>query len=493
MQEFTSWLTENITAASVLTVFIGLMITSAWRASRRHENKPGPVIIALSFFSTFLSTNTFLGQSGFGYKVGLVWLLAGLVFLLCAILAWFVVAKRMIGDARTVLGEDLDLDRITIPAYLRLKFGGVAIGYLSAIVVFFASVLYMLAVFKGIGHIVSRIINVSYETAVIGVCVIVVAYTSWGMIRAILHTDAVQGGIMLLGVITLFASCVIHVDWSALAVNADFDASGEPLGSRLFSWSELMAPLAITGLSLSTGIKMMVAPRLVVRFLLFRHASTLEIRQAKWLAVGLLGLTLPMLFSLGILAHGIIPQGESQFFFQNTDQVIPYLVSQLFGSFWGAVLLGSFLCAALSSIDSVLHVAGSALVIDGWAEWHGSASSVLVDKLQRIVMIPVAILPAALALNPPADVVPLTALSGALFGGCFLPALVLSLWWKQKNRRAAVWSIIAGAAAVVLWSAGLAAALDLSYIHPVFAGLVVSLSVYVCTPARKLGLFSNRP
>ena len=199
-----------------------------------------------------------------------------------------------------------------------------------------------------------------------------------------------------------------------------------------------------------------------------------------------------MLFSLGVLAHGIIPQEESQFFFQNTDQVVPYLVSQLFGSFWGAVLLGSFLCAALSSIDSVLHVAGSALVIDGWAEWHGSASSVLVDKLQRIVMIPVAIFPAALALTPPADVVPLTALSGALFGGCFLPALVLSLWWKQKNRRAAVWSIVAGAAAVVLWSAGLAVALDLSYIHPVFAGLAVSLSVYACTPARKLGLFSNR-
>ena len=112
---------------------------------------------------------------------------------------------------------------------------------------------------------------------------------------------------------------------------------------------------------------MMVAPRLVVRFLLFRHAVPRQIQLAKWLTVGLMGLTVPMLFSLGILAHGIIPQGESQFFFQNTDQVVPYLVHLLFGSFWGAVLLGSFLCAALSSIDSVLHVAGSALVVDGWA------------------------------------------------------------------------------------------------------------------------------
>ena len=485
MREFTLWLGENGVALGVLAAFVGLMIASAWRANRRHENRPGPVVIAISFYATFLSTNTFLGQSGFGYKVGVAWLSAGLVFLLCAIVAWFVVAKPMIQDARSVLGDDLDLDRVTVPAYLRKKFGGAAIGYLSAAVVFFASVLYMLAVFKGIGHIVSRILNLSYETAVIAVLVLVVAYTSWGMIRAILHTDTVQGGIMVLGVFALFAACAMRTDWSAIAVSSDLDAVGAPLASKLLSWDSLMSPLLIVGLSLSTGIKMMVAPRLVVRFLLFRHATPRQIQLAKWLTVGLMGVTVPMLFSLGILAHGIIPQGESRFFFENTDQVVPYLVDQLFGSFWGAVLLGSFLCAALSSIDSVLHVAGSALVVDGWAQWRRSASDAAIDKLQRWVMIPVAALPALLALDPPDDVVPLTALSGALFGGCFFPALVLSLWWKRGGRRAVLASIVAGGVAVVLWSAGLGTALGLPAIHPVFAGLIVSALAYGFVPGEE--------
>ena len=482
MREFTIWLGGNGVALGTLAAFVGLMLLSARRANRRRESRPGPIVIAVSFYATFLSTNTFLGQSGFGYKVGAAWLLAGLVFLLCAVAAWFVVARPMIRDARSALGGDLALDRVTVPAYLRRKWGGSAIGYLSAGVVFFASVLYMLAVFQGIGHVVSRILHVSYETAVVAVLALVAAYTSWGMIRAILHTDAVQGGLMVLGVVVLFAACAFHADWSALAASPDLDAAGQPLGNQLLSWGALMPLWSILGLSLGTGIKMMVAPRLVVRFLLFRHAAPRQIRQAKWLTVGLMALTLPMLFSLGILAHGIIPPAESRFFFENTDQVVPYLVDRLFGSFWGAVLLGSFLCAALSSIDSVLHVAGSALVVDGWAQWRGPRSEARVDKLQRLVMIPTAVLPAVLALDPPDDVVPLTALSGALFGGCFLPALVLSLWWK-RSARAALASIIAGGAAVVLWWAGLDEALGLPALHPVLAGLTASVGTYFGAPA----------
>jgi Na+/pantothenate symporter len=93
-------------------------------------------------------------------------------------------------------------------------------------------------------------------------------------------------------------------------------------------------------------------------------------------------------------------------------------------------------------------------------------------------MIPVAAVPAWFALDPPADVVPLTAFSGALFGGFFFPALVIGLWWKQPGSRAVVASIVAGAAGVLGWSLGLQEALDLRVIHPVFAGLLASIVVY---------------
>ena len=208
MSETPGWFLQNGTALAVLVGFALVMILSAWAANRRPVDRPGPIVIAVSFYATFLSTNTFLGQAGFGYKVGVAWLLAGGVFIVCAFVAWFVVARPMIRDAHRVLGNVEDLDQITVPEYLRRKYGSPAIGYVSAGIVFFASLLYMLAVFKGIGHIFSRILHVSYEAAVLAVLVLVAAYTSWGMIRAILHTDVMQGVVMVAGVMALFLACV---------------------------------------------------------------------------------------------------------------------------------------------------------------------------------------------------------------------------------------------------------------------------------------------
>ena len=183
-------------------------------------------------------------------------------------------------------------------------------------------------------------------------------------------------------------------------------------------------------------------------------------------------------------ALAVLPQAESQFYFQHTDEVVPYLVGNLFGSFWGAVVLAGFLSAALSSIDSVLHVAGSALVVDVWANCRRRTPAPVIARLQRAVMIPVAAAPAVAALHPPADIVPLTAMSGALFGGCFFPALIIGLWCKQPGRGAVLASIVAGGSAVIAWSLGLQHVLSLEVVHPVFAGLLASTAVYACSRPR---------
>ncbi|MDA1314091.1 MAG: sodium:solute symporter family protein [Acidobacteria bacterium] len=478
MKEATEWLAANWIPAGVLSGFVVLMILSAWYANRRRERRPGPIVIALSFYATFLSTNTFLGQAGFGYKVGIAWMLGALVFVLCGWVAWFVVAPRMIVDARRTLGDDVALDQVTVPGYLRRKYNSPLAGYMSAVIVLGASLLYILAVFKGIGHIFAEILNVSYETAVIAVFLLVVFYTCWGMIGAILHTDTVQGILMAIGAVLLFGVVLWGADWELIRASPDLDANGRALGSDLLSWGALMSPGYILGLSLGTGIKLVVAPRLVVRFLLFRHAERRALRTAQWLSFGLMALTIPMLFSLGILAHGVIPAAQSAHFFQNTDELVPFLVKEMFGPALGAVILGSFLCAALSSIDSVLHVAGAALAVDLWAQWRKDVPLQTVERLQRASIFAVAALPAWAALDPPADVVPLTAFSGALFGGCFFPALVVGLWRKEAHRAPVTASILAGAIAVMGWFSAQQWQWVGTDIHPVVAGLAASLLAY---------------
>jgi Na+/pantothenate symporter len=478
------WLVQNRVSAAVLGAFIALMLASAWRAGRRRDAPPGPGVIATSFYATFLSTNTFLGQAGFGYRVGVSWMLGAAVFVACAAVAWFALAGPMIRDARRVLGPDLDLDEVTVPRYLREKYASPGLGYLSAGVIFFASILYMAAVFKGVGHLFAQILKVPYDVGVLAVLALVAAYTCWGMIRAILHTDAVQGALMLVGALVLFGAAAVRCDFPRILASPDLDAEGVALGGSLLGWGSLMSPLLILGLTLSVGIKMLVEPRQVVRFLLFRHASRRDLGRAQILGVLLLAVTIPMLFALGVLAHGIIPVERSRFFFDNTDQVVPFLVEHLLGSFWGAMVMASLLCAALSSIDSVLHVAGSAVVLDTWAQARPGRDPKRVARLQRWSMVPVAVLPALVALRPPGDVVHLTALSGALFAGCFFPALVLGLLSAEADRRAALASVVAGGATVVVWRLGLKQALGVPAVHEVLAGLVASIAVYGLVRAR---------
>ena len=481
MEDPGGWLAENWIPVAILSAFVGLMVLSAWHANRGPERRPGAIVIALSFYATFLSTNTFLGQAGFGYKVGLVWMLGALVFVVCGWIAWFVIAPRMVRDAHRTLGEGVGLNQVTVPGYLRQKYDSPLAGYLSAGIIFIASLLYILAVFKGIGHIFAQILNVSYEIAVLSVFLLVVIYTSWGMIGAILHTDTVQGVLMLLGAVVLCGAAALHADWSLIAHSPDVDADGRPLGGDLVSWNALMSPIYVMSLSLGTGIKLIVAPRLVVRFLLFRHAGPRSLRTAQWLSFGLMFATIPMLFGLGIMAHGIVPSEQSGYFFRNTDQVVPFLVEYLFGPALGALILGAFLCAALSSIDSVLHVAGAALVVDLWAEWKKNMPLQTVERLQRASIFLVAALPGWVALDPPADVVPLTAFSGALFGGCFFAALVVGLWHEKPRRASVAVSIFVGASGVMSWFLLQQVGWVGKEVHPVIVGLSVSLLAYTLT------------
>jgi len=56
----------------------------------------GGVVIALSFYATFMSTNTFIGAAGKSWTYGLSWCVGGVVLTALAAISWFVVAPRFV-------------------------------------------------------------------------------------------------------------------------------------------------------------------------------------------------------------------------------------------------------------------------------------------------------------------------------------------------------------------------------------------------------------
>ncbi len=86
-----------------------------------------------------------------------------------------------------------------------------------------------------------------------------------------------------------------------------------------------------------------------------------------------------------------------------------------------------------------------------------------------------ALVTAVIALNPPGGIVTLTALSGAMYGACFFPAIVLGLYWRKGSGAAVIGSYAAGLAPLFLWQYTPWS----EALHQVFPALALSLLTYV--------------
>ena len=104
----------------------------------------------------------------------------------------------------------------------------------------------------------------------------------------------------------------------------------------------------------------------------------------------------------------------------------------------------------------------------------GSGSEMATLRATRWYVALFALITAIIALNPPDGVVALTAFSGAVYGACFGPALLLGLYWKRGNGTATVTSFIVGLAVLLLWNR----LPGTEGVHQVFPGVALSFLAY---------------
>ena len=159
----------------------------------------GALIVSFSFFATYFSTAAFLGGGGFGFLAGFQWS-AFLTFfhILFAILAWMVIAPPMkkIADKYGAL---------TIPELFRSKLG-VMSQIIAALIILAFFELYMVSIYKGAGNLLQVMLSIDYTTGLVITAVVVTIYTAIGGFRAVAMTDLIQGILVFVGGIDLFAA-----------------------------------------------------------------------------------------------------------------------------------------------------------------------------------------------------------------------------------------------------------------------------------------------
>ena len=322
--------------------------------------------------------------------------------------------------------------------------------------------LYLIAIFKGAGHLFALFFDISYEAAVMLALVIVVVYTSVGGFVSVVRTDVIQGGLMVVGAAMLF----YFVTQAAGGVGTIVDLAEQPERAFLFEWNGGIPFVVLLGVALSGSLKLIVDPRQLSRFYALQDERAAK--QGLWVAVLGLALVQACLYPIGIYAHLLLDNVS------DTDLIVPTLINNaaIFPLWAADFLFVAIVAAAMSSIDSVLLVAASTGYKNLLAPFTQASRPLLWTRLLVIVF---ALLAAVVALDPPGDILQITIFSGSLYAACFFPAVVLGLYWSKGHAEAVLGSMVAGTAMLLLW---LALQLN-SLLHEVFPALALSLLTYV--------------
>ena len=420
----------------------------------------GGVALGLSFFATYSSTNSFVGFSGRGYTYGVPWLLLTPFLVFFSLMAWTLIAPRLRYFAAS-------LNSLTIPDFFGLRYASNGARLEAALIVLFASLFYMAAIFKGIGHTLEAFLQIPYWVAILIVFVIVVSYTAVGGFISVVKTDIVQGVMLILAAILLFAGTVR----AAGGVLSFFEVQALPGGEDLFSWNAALPFPVLLGILFASTVKFMVEPRQLSRFYALKDKRA--VRTGMWVSTACFALVYSLLVPIGIYARNILPAGIS-----DTDRVVPALLVDpaIFQPLVSAFLMVTLVAAAMSSLDSVLLVVASTCQRDIVELCKGgSASEKAAIRDTGLYVALLAFITTLVALDPPGDIVLLTAFSGSLYAACFFPGLLLGLYWRRGN----------GKALTASFSLGLVCLLSWKYfsiwpvVHEVFPSLLLSTLAYV--------------
>ena len=457
-------------------------------------------VVSLAFFSTFASTNTYIGQAGQAFASGLSWAWVGVIWTVFCMLSWLLLGPRL-------RNQTVGLKSLTIPDYFDFRYQSPLskpTRMLSAVTILFATLWYMAGIAKGCAHLLETVMEVPYTWGVFAILGLTCVYTVMGGMFGVLWTDAVQGIMMLAVALVMAAIPFVYAGgvgplFDRLADVSHISAAGDPIGDGLLQFGVLVSFTYILGIGLSVGMKQIAEPRCLIRF--YSVDSSAGMRFAMIWTPIFLGVSLVCVMGLGALVHGMADDQEAAYLIRNTDEVVGFMLAKFGSPTVSAICMTGLFAAGMSSLASVMLIVGTAVVGDIWKLWRplGVRSTV---RWTKIAIVAYTLVVFAATVFPPAGVVELTSFAGAVFAAGFFPAVFGGLYLRWGTGHGAFWSMVVGMIVSVGWRflvrfqvAGMES------VHEVIPAFCLSMAVYLAvsratrrhlpSPARLQAAFGN--
>jgi SSS family solute:Na+ symporter len=424
-----------------------------------------PMIMALSYGSTFISTSAIVGFGGAAgtLGMGLLWLTFLNIFI--GIFIAFVV----FGKRTRKMGHNVDAH--TFPELLGNRFNSRFIQGFAGVIIFLFMPIYAAAVLKGGSDFIQSHFGISYEVSLLFFATVVALYVWMGGLKGVMYTDAFQGVIMFVGMAFLLVFAYAKLGGISSAhnqLNALFDKPevqdqcGKLIKGGFRGWTsmpEFASPIwwsLVTTIVMGVGIGVLAQPQLVVRFMTVK--SNREINRA--VVSG--GIFIIMMTGVAFVVGAL----SNVFFFNDSgkiaiaaaggnDKIIPVFIKQFVPSWYGIVFFLALIAAAMSTLSSQFHAMGTAAGRDVYEKaLKQKGNTILISKTGILITILFSVLLAYLANKLDASMQIIATGTAMFFGLCaaaFLPAYISALYIKKISSKAIIAGMITGFVVGIFW------------------------------------------
>ena len=407
--------------------------------------KMGFLAVAFSARATGESGWLLIGLTGMGAISGLstYWVVVGEV--LGVAISWWFMAKRF-------KRKSDQYNAITVPDYLEAHFKSQNknLRILASTILSVFVVIYVASQIDVTGKAFESMMGIEYFTGAIIGFLIVLVYIFIGGFVAAVWSDMFQGILMFLGLVLLPVVVFFSMDGtdSIYASLNQIDSSLTNIwGTSDDVWMNIATMLGFAMI----GLGFLGSPQVYVRFMSVKNEA--EIDKGKWVAIIFTLLTDAAAVTIGILARILFTEsgqdpeailgnaGENVLSIM-TENFLPYILV--------AIYVAVVLSAIMSTIDSLLVIASSAITRDFYQKvFHPEIPDHSLSGMTRKVTFFMALAALALAIiialvSPTRTVFWMIIFGWSGIAASFCPVIILSLFWKEYSESGAMASMVTG-------------------------------------------------
>ena len=345
-----------------------------------------------------------------------------------------------------------EYESITITDFLVSHFNSNTnfLRFISATSLSLFVVIYVSAQIDITGKTFESFLDLNYYTGIAIGFGIVVFYIFSGGFIAVAWSDFFQGALMFFGLLILPPAIFFSLNETGSVIKGLNEIDPGLMNVWGVGGFSLMNLATVLGL-LSIGIGFMGSPQVYVRFIAIRDKS--EIEKGKWVAILYTFLTDTSAVLIGILGR---------YMFTKTDynpelvlgiggeDVLSLVIGQVMPTMVIGIYIAAVLSAVMSTIDSLLVVASSAVTRDFYQKvFHPNISEKALIKISKKVTFFLALLALLVALcvsilSPTRTVFWFVIFGWSGIAATFCPVIIMSIFWEGLTEKGAIVSMFTG-------------------------------------------------